>query len=148
MVKKGVVVNWRQAGSRGALFLILLTMIFNGCAGAERPRTEKQVVTEYLLQQAGFQKWGVNDETPKRKALLDVLSPGTIMTYKRDGQIYHAYGDQNSGTLYVGDEAAYQKYLTMAKGEQLCGRAEGTNTEKFWSCFDEYQKTGGSQPGK
>jgi hypothetical protein len=145
LLKEGTVANWRRSWFKAAISLLFISLMCTGCAGVQQPRTEKLVVTENLLQRAGFKPWNVNEETPKRRALLSTLPPGTIVTYRRNGQIYHVYGDENTNTLYVGDAAAYQKYLSLAKGEQLCGRVEGTNTEKFWSCFEEYQRTGGQQ---
>ena len=138
--------DFKQARFNAALFLIFFAILFNGCAGRET--TQQLVVTEYLLKDAGFQTWAVNDETPKRQALLNVIPRGTIITYKADGQVYHVYADEGSKTLYMGDEAAYQKYLSMARGKQLCERVDASNSSQFWSCFDEYQQAGGAQRRK
>jgi hypothetical protein len=138
--------NGRKARFHPAICLVVFTMLLHGCAGA--PSTQQAVVTEYLLQKSGFQPWVVNEETPKRKALLDVIPKGKIVTFQMNGSAYHVYGDENSHTLYVGDAAAYQKYLSLAKDKQLCERVDATNSAGFWSCFDESQKGGGGQRGK
>jgi hypothetical protein len=140
--------NRMMAGFSAAICLIFLTMLCPGYANAQRQSTQQLVVTEYLLEKAGFQKWDVNMETPKRQALLNAIPKGKISTYLRNGEVYHVYGDERSQTLYIGDEAAYQRYLSMAKGKQLCERVDATDSAKFWSCFDDFQKAGGGQQGK
>ncbi len=84
-------------------------------------------------------------ETPKRQALLNSIPPGKIVTYLLDGATYHVYVDKDSNTLYVGDAAAYQKYLSMTQGKQVCERVEGKNPQEFWGCFVEFQAVG-AQP--
>ena len=138
--------NWRKSGFKAAVGLIFFAIIFAGCATG--PSTQQMVVNEYLLKQAGFQQWDVNQETPKRQALLTSIPKGKIVSYRLDGAVYHVYADENSNTLYVGDAAAYQKYLSKAEGKQLCERVDALNSKGFWSCFDEYQQKGGRPPGK
>ena len=133
----------KQARFNAALFLIFFAILFIGCAGRET--TQQLVVTEYLLKDAGFRMGAVNDETPKRQALLNGIPPGKIITYLMDGQVYHVYADKGANTLYVGDEAAYQKYLSMARGKQLCERVDASDSSQFWACYDEYQQAGGGQ---
>jgi len=111
-----------------------------GCAGA--PTIQETVVTEYLLNQAGFQPYQANMETPKTQALLNALPKGQITTYMRNGTVYHAYPDEKSNTLYVGDEAAYRKYLSLAEGQKVCRRVEAQDSAGFWGCFAEFQKSG------
>ncbi len=123
-----------------ALLLILLAILFNACAGGQT--TQQLVTTEYFLEKAGFQKLAVNDTTPKRQALLENIPRGKISTYQRDGETYHAYTDEAAQRLYIGDETAYQNYLVMTKGRQLCERVTGPDSSKFWSCYDEFQKSG------
>lgn len=134
--------NRRKDGFNAAILLILLTLLLNGCAGGQA--THKVVVTEYFLKEAGFQQWDVNMETPKRQALMDAIPRGKIVTYKMNGETFHVYSDEAAQTLYVGDEVAYQKYLSMAIGRQVCERVDATmDSAPFWSCFVEVQKGGG-----
>ena len=124
-----------------ALFLILLATLLNACAGMQT--TQDLVVSEYFLEKAGFQKLDVNDTTPKRQALADSIPKGKISVYQRDGETHYAYTDEKAQKLYIGDETAYQNYLVMSKGRQLCERVEGgSESAKFWSCYDEFQKSG------
>ncbi|MFZ5448588.1 MAG: hypothetical protein ACOZFS_08150 [Thermodesulfobacteriota bacterium] len=127
---------WR-ARINVAVGIILLVFLFNGCAG--RPTTQQMVVSEYMLQQAGFKKWDVNDDTPKRQALQLSTPRGQITTYEMGGKVYHLYNDPNHNALYVGDETAYQNYLSMARGQNLCQRVTGSDNVQFWQCFQEYE---------
>lgn len=132
--------NWRKAGSNAAIWLIFFTLLFNGCAGGQ---TSQQIVSPlYMLTTSGFQRWDVNMETPKREALLNAIPRGKIVTYLREGEVYHVYADEDSNTLYVGNEAAYQKYLSMTQGKRLCERVDAQNPQEFWSCFEEFQAVG------
>ena len=132
---------WRKDSLSAALLLILLAILVNACAGGQT--TQQLVTTEYFLTKAGFQKLDVNETTPKRQALLDSIPRGKITTYQRDGETYYAYTDEAAQKLYIGDETAYQNYLVMTKGRQLCERVVGPDSVKFWSCYDEFQKSGG-----
>jgi hypothetical protein len=149
--------NRKMAGMAARRFLVLVGMIsllslisllWSGPAAADREKQMDRVVTEYLLEQAGFDKWRVNYDSPKREALLDALPKGTIVTYRADGKVYHTYGDHTARIIYVGDEAAYQRYLSLAEKKNLCERREGGESPHFWSCFDEMRQGGGGQTGK
>lgn len=138
--------NWRKAGFNAAIFLVLFAMLLNGCATGQN--TQQVVSPLYMLTEAGFQRWDVNMETPKTQALLNSIPYGKIVTYMRDGEVYHVYADKNSNTLYVGNAAAYQQYLSMTHAKQICERVEGKNQQEFWSCFEEFQTVGPRSQGK
>ena len=153
--------RWIRMGDRkdgmlqAIVLLIFLNILLVGCAGGGQTRYEtggqslsQEVTTEYFLKKAGFQKWDVNMETPKRQALLAALPPGKISTYKRNGQTYHAYANVGSNNLYVGDEAAYQRYLSLAGKGKLCERVTGANQVQFWRCMEESQQGGADRPKK
>ena len=123
--------KWRAVKFYGAFFLVISTLCFSGCAGGQT--TQQLVVTEYLLKDAGFKAFEVNDTTPERQAILDAIPRGKITTFTGDAGVYHVYADEGSKTLYMGDEAAYQKYLSLAKGRQLCERVDAPNSAPFWS---------------
>jgi len=132
---------WNKDKFTAGLLLLLLAFFLNACAGA--PTTQDLVVTEYFLEKAGFRKLDVNETTPKRQALLNSIPRGKISSYQRDGETHYAYTDEAAQRLYIGDETAYQNYLVMTKGRQLCERVEGgSESAKFWSCYDEFQKSG------
>jgi hypothetical protein len=141
--------DWNRTRFIGAISLILAAILMNGCAGGGQTlgvtggqTLPHEVTTEYLLSTAGFKRLAVSDDTPKLQALLTATSPGQLVTYSRDGDVYHIYADKGSHTLYMGDEAAYQRYEALARGRNLCVRVPGTNQAEFWGCMQEYQERG------
>jgi hypothetical protein len=133
--------NRRQAGMSAAICLLFFAVLFWGCATGMQP-LQDQVTTEYLLSKAGFTQYKPNMETPKTQALLDALPQGQVTTFRANGVAYHAYPDKRSNILYVGDQAAYDKYSGMATGKNLCQRVDAPNSAGFWECFQEMQKSG------
>ena len=142
-----------------AIGLLLVSLVLTGCGGATagrgsgltpaQQRVQTQGNTEYFLEQAGFKKYQVNQTMSAQEALLSTLPKRTLVNYERDGKKLHAYGDKDSRTLYIGDEAAYQRYLSLAQGRSLCEvREGGQESPKFWGCMEEYRQGGGKQPGR
>ena len=143
-----MVANWRQAGSKTAIGFIVVAILFYGCGGGGQVRSGgvplgTEVIDEYVLTQDGFKPYKPNMETPKTQALLDALPSGQVTTFKGDGKIYHAYPDKGSNTLYVGDQEAYEKYVSMAQGKKVCQRVDAPDSSGFWGCFQEMQQKGG-----
>jgi hypothetical protein len=144
--EEGMVANWRQARSKAAIGFILVAILLYGCAGGQvrsggQP-LETVVIDEYILTKAGFTPYKPNMETPKTQALLDALPSGQVTTFKGDGKIYHAYPDKGANILYVGDQEAYDKYVSMAQGKKVCQRVEAPDSSGFWGCFQELQQKG------
>jgi hypothetical protein len=145
--EEGIVANWRQARSKTAIGFILVAILLYGCAGGQvrsggQP-LQAVVIDEYMLTKAGFTQYKPNMETPKTQALLDALPSGQVSTFTGNGKVYHAYPDKLANTLYVGDQAAYDKYVFMARGQKVCRRVDAPDSAGFWGCFDEFQKAGG-----
>lgn len=131
MVKK------KTAERYAAIWFLWCLALMCGCAGGQT--LQQTVTTEYLLTSSGFKPWDVNMETAKLQALMNSIPPGKIVTFIRNGQVYHVYSDEKSHTLYIGNEAAYQSYLAKARGQRMCQRITGPNQVQFWSCMDDYQ---------
>jgi hypothetical protein len=136
--------NRRQAGFNTAICLIFLIILFYGCAGGQiypgAQTTQGVVIEEYMLTKAGFKPHKPNMETPKTQALLDAMPSGQITTFRRGGEVYHAYPDKLSNTLYVGDQAAYENYVSMAQDKKVCQRVDAPDSSGFWGCFQEMQQ--------
>jgi hypothetical protein len=144
--EEGMVANRRQARSKTAIGFILVVILFYGCAGGQvesggQP-LQGVVIDEYMLTKAGFKPYKPNMETPKTQALLDALPGGQVTTFRVNGTAYHAYPDKGSNILYIGDQAAYDKYVSMAQGKKLCQRVEAPDSSGFWGCFQEMQQKG------
>jgi hypothetical protein len=131
---------WNKERFIAAILLVLFAFPLCGCAGVET--SQDRVITEYLLREAGFAKLEVNDTTPKRQALMDAIPKGQFTTYRTDGKKYYVCKDESSQALYFGDEAAYQKFASLAGNKQLCQSMDATQSAPFWSCFEEFQKAG------
>ena len=123
------------------ILLICGAMLFGACAGGQQSG-QKLVVTEYLLEQAGFEKWPVNMQTFYTQSLMDAIPREKIVTYKLRGETYHVYSDVAGQTLYVGDELAYQKYLALTGGRTVCERVDATESAPFWRCYMELKQGG------
>ena len=138
--------NRRQARSKTAIGFILVAILFYGCAGGQvesggQP-LQGVVVDEYILTKAGFTPYKPNMETPKTQALLDALPGGQVTTFRANGTAYHAYPDKRSNILYIGDQAAYDKYVSLAQGKKVCQRVDAPDSSGFWGCFQEMQQKG------
>jgi hypothetical protein len=145
--EEGMVVNWRQARLKTAIGFILAVILLCGCGGGGQVRSggvplQKEVIDEYILTKAGFVAYKPNMETPKTQALLDALPSGQVTTFSGDGKIYHAYPDKGANILYVGDQDAYDKYVSMAEGRKVCQRVDAPDSSGFWGCFQELQQKG------
>lgn len=144
--EEGMVANWRQARSKTAIGFILVVILFYGCSG-EQVRSGGQplqevVIDEYMLTKAGFKPFKTNMETPKTQALLDALPVGQVTTFRVNGATYHAYPDKGSNILYIGDQGAYDRYVSMAQGKKVCQRVDAPDSSGFWGCFQELQQKG------
>jgi hypothetical protein len=121
-------------------------MMVYGCGGAYPggggQTTESVVIDEYMLTTAGFQEYKPNLETPRTQSLLDALPSGQITTFRANGVPYHAYPDKFSNILYVGDQAAYEKYVSLSQGKKVCQRVDAPDSAGFWGCFQEMQQKG------
>ncbi len=123
-----------------AMLLLLLPFLLSACAGVVGQTTPNKVINEYMLTEAGFGKLDVNATTPSRQALWDASVPGQFVTYYVSGQKYYVYADRISNALFIGDEAAYQKFQTKVGDKKLCQSLDATDSSAFWSCYQEFQK--------
>ncbi len=124
----------------GAAILLLWLIIPAGGCTVTVPY-EDRAIKNTLLKDAGF--WQVDAANPKRQELMDATPKWQFVSYKLDGDKYYVYADEFN--LYLGDEAAYQKYVSMVKDKRLCQSLDASDWGPFWSCFEEYQKSGGSK---
>ncbi len=133
-------ITWKHKQFSVAILLIALAVGLNGCAGGQT--TQNVVINEYLLTSAGFGKLDVNDTTPKRQALWDASMPGQFVTYYVGGKKFYVYADRISNALYIGDEAAYQRFSAKTTDKRLCQSLDAPDSSAFWSCYQEFQKGG------
>jgi hypothetical protein len=134
--------NWSKARSKAAILFILVAMVVSGCAGGQTSQqTGQQTVSmQYMLTESGFQPWGVNLETPKRQALLESMPTGKIVTYRRDGEVYHVYADERFNTLYIGDEASGGWSGRRFKPGRFFGPGSAGGITAFFKPFAGYEQ--------
>lgn len=137
--EEGMMADGREARMNGAVWVILFIILFGGCAYG--PTTQQTVTTTYLLEQAGFRKMKVHEHYDRNlAALMNNIPIGKITTFEAGGSTQYVYNDEKFNTLYVGDELAYQRYLSLAHGQNVCQLVKGPSGEQFWSCMQEYEQ--------
>lgn len=132
---------WGTARFCAAILLIWSTILLGGCT-VTTPY-EDRAIKGSLLKDAGF--WQLDLTTPSRQELMAASPKGQFVSYQLDGEKYYVYADQSGFVLYMGDEAAYQKYLSMVRDKKLCQSLDATDWGPFWACFEEYQKGRGGK---
>jgi len=130
----------QKSKMNSAVWAILFIVLISGCANGPKQVIKESVTTEYLLDQAGFKKMRVHQDFDRSwAALMNNTPKGQITTFQSNGSVYYVYNEPYHDVLYIGDELAYQRYLSLAQGQNLCRRVEGPDGSQFWSCFQEYE---------
>ncbi len=99
---------------KSAVWLAIVGLLLAGCAGVQTQQTKS---TEELLSAAGFQMR--IPDTPKKMAHLQKLAQRQIVVHTRNGKPYYVYADAINNRLYVGNQAAYQRYQQLAAAEKV-----------------------------
>jgi len=100
--------------SLGAVTAALVILVA-GCAAIRRDEAKS---TESVLAAAGFRMKLA--DTPERLANLQTMRPRKIVPRAKDGHVVYTYADPtNCHCLYVGDEAAYQRFQQLSIQQQL-----------------------------
>ncbi len=96
----------------GAAALAVLATATPAAAMGSRRATESD------LSAAGF-RVRVAD-TPDRQAMLARLPAHKVLMRNRDGVVHYVYADpQGCNCLYVGNQAAYQKYAAAKQAQHI-----------------------------
>jgi hypothetical protein len=94
---------------------IVTAALLAGCAAIQAREAEQK---ESVLSAAGFQMKLA--DTPERVAHLQQLTPRKIVPHMKDGKLLYVYADPTGcKCVYVGDQAAYQRYQQLAIQQQL-----------------------------
>jgi len=90
-------------------------VLLGACAAIQRQDARQ---TESVLSAAGFQMRPA--DTPERIEHLKTMRPLKIVPHMKDGRLLYVYADpKNCGCLYVGDEAAYERFHQLALQKQI-----------------------------
>jgi len=105
----------------GALLVTVLVLALAGCAVVKEVQKNEAADKEQLLAAAGFQVKLA--DTPQKMAHLQTLTQRKLITHERNGKVYYLYADAlNCKCLYVGDEAAYQRFQQMQIDRQVAAQ--------------------------
>ena len=97
------------------LVTVLVVALVAGCTAIEKQDARK---TESVLAAAGFQMKPA--DTPDRVAHLQLLRPFKMVPHDRNGTLLYVYADPKAcKCIWVGDQAAYQRYQQLAIQQQL-----------------------------
>ncbi len=132
----------RRKETLSAVVLVLWLAVLSAGCTVTVPY-EDRAIKENLLDNAGF--WPVDTGTPDGRSLLDSTPRGQFVSYQVEGSKYYVYAGPSGRTVYLGNEAAYQKYLAMVRDKKLCQSLDATDWGPFWACFQEYQKSGANK---
>jgi hypothetical protein len=91
---------------------------------------------------AGFQVRRA--DTPERLAHLKTLTPLKMVRHEREGVAYYVFADPDRcQCMYVGNEAAYQRYRALARQSQATAVQEladsgGSGDAMRWGVWDPF----------
>ena len=90
------------------LFVIVaLGVVLVGCAEE----------TEQLLSAAGFEAKVA--DTPEKLAHLQTLTQQKLVRHTKDGKNYYVYADAKRQCLFMGDEAAYERFRNLQVQQEI-----------------------------
>jgi hypothetical protein len=90
---------------------LALALVLAGCSGTSAP---KPATVESDLRQAGFR--AIVPDTPKKQEAMKRLQRRRLTEASRNGKPYYWWADpEGCGCIYVGGEAAYRRYDTLAQ---------------------------------
>jgi len=124
------------------MLVMTIGLSLAGCATGPTSPAPVKTRTE-MLKEAGFKE--IVAATPQEKAYLKTCPANTLMIQHRPGAQCYAFSDPNSNTMYIGDEAAYQRFQNLLERQQekINIQREESNPE-FWTLWgDKYGAGGG-----
>lgn len=134
--------------ARWLLSMIAVSFLLGGCAaGTAGGPTQAAAPSgmEGMLVQAGFKIFPEN--SPKCQAVCKKMPPEQLVPHKKGDQMAYAYFAPGTQRLYVGDEAAYQRFINLAVMQNLEPRRRAVyetvpNDPEFWTLWSSSQGGG------
>jgi hypothetical protein len=101
------------------MLVAALVLALAGCAAVVQDVQKNEAADrEQLLAAAGF-KVKLAD-TPQKLAHLQTLTQRKLIMHQHKGKVYYVYADAlNCKCLYVGDQAAYQRFRQLQIDRQI-----------------------------
>ena len=96
--------------------------------------------TEQELSAAGFEAKVA--DTPEKLAHLQTLTQRKLVRYMKDGKNYYVFADAKQNCIYVGDEAAYQKFgqLQASTGDGPMAARENKAAAMRWDLWGPFHR--------
>ncbi len=100
----------------------LVATLSLGCAAMQR---SEAIRTERVLAAAGFQMKMA--DTPEKLAKVQGMTQRKLQPHDKDGEVFFVYADAlECNCVYVGNEAAHQRYQQLALKQELADQARET----------------------
>ena len=133
---------------RWLLVMAAVGLLLGGCAaGTAGGPTQASATSsmEQMLVQADFKIFPEN--SPKCQAVCQKMPTEQLVPQKKGDQIAYAYYAPGTQRLYVGDEAAYQRFINLAVIQNLEPRKRAVyetvpNDPEFWTLWSGSQGGG------
>jgi hypothetical protein len=118
-------INKGRVGWAGTMLVAILVLALAGCAVVKDVQKNEAADREQLLAAAGFRVKLA--DTPQKLAHLQTLTQRKLVTHQYKGKVYYVYADAlNCKCLYVGDEAAYQRFQQLQVERQIAAQQRMT----------------------
>jgi hypothetical protein len=118
-----------------ALAAVAMCAALSGCAEVAQYKDD-------ALAAAGFTPVPAN--TPQREAALASMPPHKFVHEMRGGRMVYAYADPSTcDCLYVGDQAAYDRYREKMSLQELANEQQ-MNDEMYHMSWDSWGGKAGS----
>jgi hypothetical protein len=130
---EGLLMPWRTERLGAVILFIWLAGLLGGCATGGSAQLKQNMLTT-----AGF--WTADANARQTQLLMQASAQGQFSSYTVAGRKYYLYPDTDSNTLYIGDEAAYQKYVAMQQDKRLCRSLDVDSGTALWECVRDLQK--------
>lgn len=126
----------RSSWLAGAAVLVLVGLVLQGCTV---PQNTARM--EALMIKAGFQVRRADN--PERLTHLKTLTPLKLVRHDRDGTPHYVFADPDGcQCVYVGNEAAYQRYQKLAQDSQAAAVQKlaeaGSGDSMRWGVWDPF----------
>lgn len=137
----------KMIGVRWLLGMAAIGLLLGGCAAGSAGSTQASAPSrmEEVLVQADFKVFPAN--SPKCQAVCQKLAPEQLVPQKKGDKMAYAYFAPGTQRLYVGDEAAYQRFINLAVMQNLEPRRRAVyetvpHDPEFWTLWESSQGGG------
>lgn len=128
---------------RWLMSIVVLSFLLSGCAAstatAPTQASGPENRMESLLAQAGFMV--VPQSHPRCQKFCQTLPSGKIVPHRKGSQMIYGYLAPGTNRIYIGDEAAYQRFINLAVMQKLEEQqrpvADESTDPEFWNMWQD-----------